>query len=140
MVKGLSLLSPRTCSVAGGRGSIGTRSTRLAMRIVFGTIPLYVLANCGLPVRGLAYVYTVGFLNLLFAATSSACKVASAPPRLCPQTVREFTCLLPKMVASDAVTDGPLVPPIVNDLYISFNPPSLSPAPSSHAHAARRTP
>src|SRR5260370_12959391 len=77
----------------------------------------------------------MGFLNLLFAATSSACKVASAPPRLCPQTVREFTCLLPKIVASDAVTDGPLAPPIANDLYISVKPSSVSPAPARNGHA-----
>src|SRR5260370_34883 len=77
----------------------------------------------------------MGFLNLLFAPTPSDCKGASAPPRLCPQTVREFTCLLPKIVASDAVTDGPLAPPIANDLYISVKPSSVSPAPARNGRA-----
>src|SRR2546426_264162 len=79
-------------------------------------------------------------LKAVLAATSRASSVARAPPRLCPQMVRELTGFLKGSVDSAFATVGdPASVPVLRVWYMAVKPSSVPPAPTTKEHVSART-
>src|SRR2546422_1507362 len=78
-------------------------------------------------------------LKAVLAATSRASSVARAPPRLCPEMVRELTGFLKGSVDSAFATVGdPAAVPVLRELYMAVKPSSVLPAPTRNGHLTAR--
>ena len=89
--------------------------------------------------RSRAGVGIGGFLKMVLAATSSASRVASAPPRLCPQMVSDVTGLGKAAADKNCATLAePAATPVVRDKYIAVKPSSVCPAPAKKGHFTSR--